>query len=95
MSLTSMHPISACAGVPHSGEIPYVWGWPLLQLSEDVRRDIVMLFDIVPWNDLDYEYAEFTMDLFSNFAKYLCVTSVINEKYANITLEPTHCSRIR
>ena len=59
------------AGVPHSGEIPYVWGWPLLDLSPEVRGDVKMLFNIVPCNDLDYEYAEFTMDLFTNFAKFL------------------------
>ena len=48
-----------------------MWGWPLLDLSPEVRGDVKMLFNIVPWNDLDYEYAEFTMDLFTNFAKFL------------------------
>ena len=58
-------------GVPHSGEIPYFWGWPLLQLAPEVRRDSRILIDIVPWNEVDHEYAEFTMDLITNFAKFL------------------------
>ena len=59
-------------GVPHSGEIPYFWGWPLLQLAPEVRNDSKIYYDIVPWNDVeDVEFAEFTIDLITNFAKYL------------------------
>ena len=59
-------------GVPHSGEIPYFWGWSLLPLAPDVRNNSKIYYDIVPWNDHeDVEYAEFTMDLITNFAKYL------------------------
>ena len=61
------------AGVPHSGELPYFFGWPLLQVSPEVRQNSKILFDIVPWNEVDYEYAEFTMDLITNFAKFLWV----------------------
>ena len=57
-------------GVPHSGEIPYVFGWPQLQLAPEVRRDSRIPIDVVPWNEVDYEYADFTMDLFTNFAKF-------------------------
>lgn len=53
------------------GEIPYVWGWTLLKLAPEVRRDSRILIDIIDWNEEDFEYAEFTMDLFTNFAKYL------------------------
>ena len=57
-------------GVPHAGELPYVFGWPLLQLSPDVRADSLIPIDVVPWNEEDYEYSDFTMDLFTNFAKF-------------------------
>ena len=57
--------------VPHSGEIPYFWGWPLFQLAPEVRNNSKLYFDIVSWNEVDIEYAEFWMDLITNFAKYL------------------------
>lgn len=57
------------AGVPHSGEIPYVWGWPLLRLDPEVRRDSRIFIDVVDWTPDDFAYAEFFMDLFTNFAK--------------------------
>ena len=59
------------SGVLHSGEIPYFWGWPLLQLAPEVRQNSRILIDVVPWNDVDHQYAEFTMDLITNFAKFL------------------------
>ena len=58
-------------GVPHSAEIPYVYGWVLLKLAPEVRQDSRILIDIADWNEADFEYADFTMDLFTNFAKYL------------------------
>ena len=58
-------------GVPHMGEIPYVWGWSLLHLAPQVRIDSRILLDIIDYNSEDIAYAEFTMDLFTNFAKYL------------------------
>ena len=47
-----------------------MFGWPLLQLSPDVRADCLIPIDVVPWNEEDYEYSDFTMDLFTNFAKF-------------------------
>ena len=57
-------------GVPHSGELPYVFGWSLMKLAPQVRADSRILLDIMDYNDEDEEYADFIMDLWTNFAKY-------------------------
>ncbi len=57
-------------GVPHNGEIPYVFGWPLLQKHFNVRLDSGIIVDLIQWDDRDIEWAEYMMTLWTNFAKY-------------------------
>jgi len=57
-------------GVPHNGELPYVWGYPLMQLNPTVRRESEMFLDLIDWDELDIAFAEYMQDLWANFAKY-------------------------
>ena len=57
-------------GVPHNGELPHVFGWPLLQLNPDIRADAAIAIDIIPWDDEDIEWAYYGNKLWTNFAKY-------------------------
>ena len=41
-----------------------------MQLAPQVRADSRILLDIMDYNDEDVEYANFAMDLWTNFAKY-------------------------
>jgi hypothetical protein len=61
--------VPACKGVPHMGEIPYVFGYPLLQRNRDVRRD-TNIVDVIDWNQEDIDYANYFMPMIANFAKY-------------------------
>lgn len=56
-------------GVPHMGDLPYVWGWPLLQLNPDVRENQGILLDIIEWDEEDIEYTDLIQTLWLNFAK--------------------------
>ena len=56
-------------GVPHDGELPYVWGYPLLKQNKDVRRQSGMLLDIIHWNEEDKDYTNFIQTVWTNFAK--------------------------
>ncbi|CAD5111483.1 DgyrCDS792 [Dimorphilus gyrociliatus] len=57
-------------GVPHVGEIPYVFGYPLLEKNPQVRQDMDMFFDFIEWDELDVKYADYVATLWTNFAKY-------------------------
>ena len=57
-------------GVPHNGELPYVWAYPLLEANPDVRDQCDIQIDIVDWNQEDIEYTRFIHTLWTNFAKY-------------------------
>jgi carboxylesterase type B len=57
-------------GVPHEGELPYVWGYGYLLVNPEVRDDSGIHFDIVGWVDEDITYANYVQTLWSNFAKY-------------------------
>ncbi|CAH1789337.1 unnamed protein product [Owenia fusiformis] len=57
-------------GVPHNGELPYVWGWSWLQFNENVRNQTGMILDPIEWNQEDAEYADYVMTMWSNFAKF-------------------------
>lgn len=50
-------------------ELPYVFGYPLLQNNPMVRRD-TKIIDIIRWNDEDIAYARYFMPMLTNFAKY-------------------------
>merc|ERR1712150_139167 len=57
-------------GVPHNGELPYVMGWPHIKLNPELRIETEMYFEvIIDWDETDVEYADFMMDLWTNFAK--------------------------
>jgi len=57
-------------GVPHNGELPYVWGYGYLLINEAVRDDSGIHFDILGWVPEDMVYADFVQTLWTNFAKY-------------------------
>ena len=57
-------------GVPHNGELPYVWGWTLLQRDFGVRLDSGILIDLIQWDDFDYEWGVYMTKMWANFAKY-------------------------
>ncbi len=51
-------------------ELPYVWGYPLLQINPEVREDARFFFDIIDWTlEEDIDYAEFIITAWANFAK--------------------------
>lgn len=56
-------------GVPHNGELPYVWGYTYLEENPEVRTDQQFFFDIVAWNQLDDEFSDYFQELWINFAK--------------------------
>ena len=45
-------------------------GWALLPLSPQERLDARIPIDIVDWTQEDFDYADFVIDLFTNFVKY-------------------------
>jgi len=57
-------------GVPHNGELPYVWGYGHLLTNRSVRQDSQINFDIIGWTPEDAVYADYIQTLWSNFAKY-------------------------
>jgi len=61
--------IPAWLGVPHNGELPYVWGYTYLEENPEVREDQQFFFDIVAWNQLDDEFSDYFQELWVNFAK--------------------------
>lgn len=67
--------------MPHSGELPYVFGWSLLELAPEVQLDSRVTVPWLDWNELDFDYAEYTMDLFTNFAKYLWVYFMFDNNF--------------
>ena len=56
-------------GVFHMMELPYMMGYPLLQLNPEIKKDSG-IFDIIPWDEEDIEWAEYGITLWTNFAKY-------------------------
>ena len=56
--------------MPHSAEVPYMFGWALMKRAPFVRADAGFLLNIMKYNEEDFAYAEFMMDLWANFAKY-------------------------
>ena len=56
------------SGVPHMGEIPQVFGLPLLKLNEQVRNDTGIHFDIVDWTEEDIRQTIYWQTMYANFA---------------------------
>ena len=45
-------------------------GWPHIKLNPELRIETEMYFEvIIDWDETDVEYADFMMDLWTNFAK--------------------------
>jgi len=62
--------IPAWMGVPHMGELPYVWGYGKLLDNPAVRDDSGIHYDIIGWTQEDIDYADYQITLWTNFAKY-------------------------
>jgi len=58
------------AGVPHAGELPYVFGWANMKLAPQVRADARIPIDVMNYNEEDFLYTDLIMDLWTNFAKF-------------------------
>ena len=58
------------SGVPHAAELPYVFGWANMKLAPQVRVDARIPIDVMNYNEEDFLYTDFTMDLWTNFAKF-------------------------
>jgi len=69
-SLNATSFIPEWMGVPHNGELPYVWGYGYLLINEAVRDDSGIHFDALGWTPEDMTYAFYVETLWSNFAKY-------------------------
>ena len=57
------------SGVPHNGDLPYVFGYPYLKLNPAVREE-TKIFDVIDWNDDDRNMTNFVITLWANFAKF-------------------------
>lgn len=49
-------------------DVPYVWGFPLIQLNPDVRNQSGVV-DLMNYTDTDIAYTDFWMTLITNFAR--------------------------
>ena len=57
------------SGVPHSADVPFVFGNPLLHLNEGVRDNMDFHFARVGYDQFDVDFTEFMQILWTNFAK--------------------------
>ena len=57
-------------GVPHTGEVAYVWGYPLLQYNPAVRNDSQIFTDSTEWTEEDVSYTVYMQTLWTNFVKF-------------------------
>jgi carboxylesterase type B len=70
LSLNSTSFIPEWMGVPHEGELAYVWAYSYLLVNPQVREDSLIFFDIVGWVPEDLPYSDYVQTLWTNFAKY-------------------------
>ena len=66
------------AGVPHSGEINFVFGNSKLVNNPAVRVDSGILTDVIEWTPEDALYSDYMITLWTNFAKYGSVFAVVS-----------------
>jgi len=57
-------------GVPHGGELQFVWGNSYLAFNPDVRNDSGIYFDSIFYIEEEVAYAKYVQTLWTNFAKY-------------------------
>jgi len=69
-SLNATSLVPEWMGVPHNGELPYVWGYGHLLQNPLVREDSGINFDAIGWTPEDSVYADYIQTLWTNFAKY-------------------------
>lgn len=56
-------------GVPHNGDLPYVFGYSLLRKNEFLREEAEMYYDVIDFDEEDDKYTEYILELWANFAK--------------------------
>jgi len=69
-SLNATSFIPEWMGVPHNGELAYVWAYSYLLINPLVRDDSGIHFDILGWTPEDITYSNYVLTLWSNFGKY-------------------------
>jgi len=69
-SLNATSFIPEWMGVPHNGELPYVWGYGYLPTNPMVRQESGIFYDALGWTPEDAVYADYVQTLWTNFAKY-------------------------
>jgi hypothetical protein len=57
-------------GTPHTGELPYVWGYTYLRNNPEVRQQSGINLDLLTGDDDDIPYADYIQTLWTNFAKF-------------------------
>ena len=65
-------------GVPHGGEVQYVFGYPYFSFNPDVRNDSGIYFDTIGFVPEDVTFSKYVQTLWTNFAKYGSVNSTLN-----------------
>jgi hypothetical protein len=63
-------------GVPHSGELAYVWSYSYLTFNPEIRADCGIELDVVGWTPEDDKFAEYVNTLWTNFFKFSNPTPV-------------------
>ena len=65
------------SGVSHTAELPYVWGTPILyQQNQAVVDDSGGIVKTTLWTQVEINYSDYIMLLWTNFAKYGLVFGV-------------------
>ena len=61
-------------GSVHTTDVPYTFGYPLLQFNDDVKNNTGLMSAHIDYDDTDVAVTEFMMTMWTNFAKfgYVC-----------------------
>ena len=63
------HPLVTIPGCPHATDIPYLFGYPMLQFNDAVKNNTGLWFAPVDWNMEDVEFSNLMITFWVNFAK--------------------------